>query len=172
MLPPTMSATKAMESGSDATGLRLIVGYKMVKAVAEIALAVVLVSVALAGGAHVLREFAMRVREHATAAWSVALAQRLVRAATGRHLQVAALASLLDGVFSGIEGWALHRRFAWSRWLIVGATSALVPFEIVSLVHRHSAGRLALLCLNVVIVVYLVLEARRHASSSALRRSR
>ena len=156
-----MSSTKRIESASGGSGLSFIVGYKLVKAVAEIVLAIVLVTVAFAGGAHALREFATRIREHATAAWSIALAERLVRAATGRHLQVAALASFLDGVFSFIEGWALHRRFAWSRWLIVGATSALVPFEIVSLVHRHSAGRFVLLCLNAAIVVYLVVGARR-----------
>jgi uncharacterized membrane protein (DUF2068 family) len=102
-----------------------------------------------------LRAFALNIQHHATAAWSIALADRLVQAATKRTLLVVALAAFLDGVLSYVEGWALHRRYRWSGWLVVGTTVSLLPFEAIELVRRLSAGRAALLLVNALIVVYL-----------------
>src|SRR5262249_54073528 len=99
-------------SPPDEVGLRLIVGYKFVKAAVEIAggVALLLFSTRVTGE---VRSIAIHVREHATAAWSVLLAQKVVQATTPRHLLVAAVASLLDGVLTAIEGWALHTRRRW-----------------------------------------------------------
>jgi uncharacterized membrane protein (DUF2068 family) len=141
-----------------AIGLRLIVGYKLVKALAELLLGVVLLFLGLAGLADHLQAVALSFRHHAAEAWSIALADRLVRAATERNLLVVALASILDGVVSSVEGWALHRRYGWSRWLVVGATACLLPFEVAALVRHLTAGRIALLSMNALIVVYLVLR--------------
>ena len=146
---------------SDAIGLRLIIGYKFTKAAAEFLLGVVILSMASAGLADELRTVALNVRNHATAAWSVALAKWLMNAATARNLRVVALASLLDAAASLFEGWALHRRFDWSRWLVVGATASLFPFEIVAIVRHLSAGRVALMVVNALIVVYLVRHRAR-----------
>jgi uncharacterized membrane protein (DUF2068 family) len=140
----------------NALGLRFIVGYKLVKAIAELLLGAVLLSLASAGSAGHLREVALNVRNHAAEAWSVALAERLVRASTERNLLVVGLAILLDGALSGIEGWALYHRYRWSRWFVVGATFALVPFEGLALASHFSVGRIALLIGNVSIVIYLV----------------
>lgn len=147
--------------GPDALGLRLIVGYKFVKAAAELLLAVLILSLASAGLADELRMAALNVRNHATAAWSVALARWLMNAATSRNLRVIALASLLDAAASLFEGWALHRRFGWSRWLVVFTTSSLFPFEVVAIVRHFSAGRVALMVVNALIVVYLVRHRTR-----------
>lgn len=136
-------------------GLKVIVRYKLVKAVAEIVLGLLLLltSARLLGD---LRELALMLREHATEAWSLALAGRMVRAATGRHVAVVGVASLLDGVSSSVEGWALHRRYRWSRWLVVIATGCLLPFEGVELVRRVTAGRIAFLFVNAAIVLFLL----------------
>jgi uncharacterized membrane protein (DUF2068 family) len=137
-------------------GVRLIVGYKLAKAVAALSLGVVLLFLGSAGLARELREVATALRHHFVAAWSVELSEALVRAAGGRHLVVVAFALLLDGASSLVEGWALHRRYRWSRWLIVGATSCLLPFEVFELYRRLSPGRFAVLIVNAAIVVYLV----------------
>jgi uncharacterized membrane protein (DUF2068 family) len=136
-------------------GVRLIVGYKLAKAAAALSLGVLLLFLGSAGLAHELREVAAALRHHFAAAWSVELSEALVRAAGGRHLLVVAVALLLDGVSSLVEGWALHRRYRWSRWLIVAATSALLPFEVLSLFRRLSLGRFAILLVNAAIVAYL-----------------
>lgn len=143
-------------SKRNVTGVRLIVGYKLVKAALEVSLGVALLVAGSAGLAEDLRSAAIHFQHHATAAWSTALAERLVRAATGRHVLVLALASLLDGVFSAIEGWALQRRYRWGRWLVVAATSSLLPFEALALARRLSLVRSALLIVNAWIVGYLV----------------
>ena len=141
---------------SDALGIRLIVRYKFVKAVVELLLGVLLLVLVMAGLAANLRTVALNIRDHMVEDWSIALAERALRVVTEPHLLVVALASFLDGVISAAEGWVLHRRYWWSRWLVVGATSCLVPFEGVALVRHFSPVRLALLLLNAVVVVYLI----------------
>jgi uncharacterized membrane protein (DUF2068 family) len=133
----------------------LIVGYKVAKAALEIAFGAALVLFATKA-TNELRIAAHHVRDHATAAWSVALADKIVQAATRRHLMVVAVASLLDGVLTSIEGWALHRRYRWGSWLVIAATSCLLPFEVISLARHLTAGRVALFFTNVAIVAYLL----------------
>jgi len=143
-------------AAQDAVGLRLIIGYKFAKASAECLFAGLLL---LLGTTHVteeLRAAAQGMQRHATEAWSLALAGRLVHAATARTVLLVAVAAFLDGVLSWVEGWALHRRYRWSGWLVVGTTVSLLPFEAVELVRRLSWGRVALLVINALIVVYLV----------------
>jgi uncharacterized membrane protein (DUF2068 family) len=142
-------------------GLRVIASYKLIKAVAEIGLGVVLISLGTAGVADDLQRVLHRVAHHATEAWSIALCARLLRVLTARRVLILAWASICDGVLSAFEGWALRRGHAWSRWFIVGATSFALPFEIVALVRHTHLGRFALLLVNVAIVLYLVRERLR-----------
>jgi uncharacterized membrane protein (DUF2068 family) len=137
-------------------GVRVIVGIKLAKAAIEIIIGVLVLSLATAGMAGELRTIVMAVRDHATEAWSIRLAEWVMNAATTQHLRVAAVASLLDGSFSCFEGWALHRRYRWSRWLVVGATASFFPFEIAAILRHFSVGRVALAVVNALIVVYLV----------------
>lgn len=152
-------AVASPKPGRD-VGLRLIVAYKVAKAVLEIAFGVALVVFATKATDE-LRSIAIDVRDHGTAAWSVSLADRVVRAATRRHLFVVAVASLLDGVVTAIEGWALHRRYRWAPWLVIGLTSCLLPFEVFALVRHVTAGRATLLLVNAAIVVYLLRREHR-----------
>ncbi len=139
-------------------GLRLIVAYKAIKAASEALLGAWLLGFGSAS-TQTLHSIAVKLSHHATAAWSIELAHELVHAATARHLVVVGLASVLDGAFSAVEGWALYRRYRWSIWLVIGATASLLPFETAALVHHFSAGRSALLLVNAVIVAYLLLHA-------------
>jgi uncharacterized membrane protein (DUF2068 family) len=146
-----------MRPYKSATGLRLIVGYKIVKAALELSFGVLLLIVGPAGLVQDVRGVALHFQHHATAAWSTALAERLVHATTEQHVLVVAVASLVDGVWSALEGWALHRRYPWARWLVVAATSSALPFEVVALVRHLSELRSALLLVNAGIVLYLAL---------------
>lgn len=111
---------------------------------------------ASAGHTQELRAVVSAVRNHATEAWSIAAAQWLASVATGRHLRVVAIAAFLDALLSLVEGWALYRRYSWSRWLIVGATSCLLPFEAVAMVRHFRAGRVAIMIVNLILVWYLI----------------
>lgn len=162
-----MSANTPGKRSDGEDGLRLIIGYKVIKAGAEVLLGAVLFAMISVGLADELRDVALSARNHAAAAWSISLAEWLMNAATSRNLHVIALASLLDGAWSGFEGWALHRRYRWSGWLVVAATASLFPFEIVAIARHARAGRIALLLLNVVIVGYLVRAQLRRAPTAA-----
>jgi uncharacterized membrane protein (DUF2068 family) len=155
-MTPAGKAARDVAPRSGAFGLQLIVGYKLAKAVVELGFVVFFVVIGPEHLTEQARAAAVYFRHHAAAAWSSALAEWLIGAATERHVFVVALALLLDGVSSCVEGWALHRRYRWSRWLIVGATSCLLPFEGVALARHPSASRTALLLVNALIVIYLV----------------
>jgi uncharacterized membrane protein (DUF2068 family) len=150
-------------------GVSVIVLYKLAKAGVQLTLAAVLV-VLLAGGLTTeLHDFAVHLAKDGTSAWSVALAKLLVRVTTksGVHLAIAALVA--DAALSFFEGWSLHRRFWWAPWLIVIATSTLLPFELVHIISRPHVGRVLLFVANLAVVVYLtrraLLEIRRQKQS-------
>ncbi len=155
-----------MESTNHGVGLRFIVAYKLLKAGLELVIGVVL----LALSRHVTNELhaiANALHEHAVAAWSLMLSARLVGLATRKHVVLVGAASILDAVVSYVEGWSLHRRYRWSRWLVVVATGSLVPFEIASLVRHFTVVRLLVLLLNAWIVIYLVRHRLTARSDSA-----
>jgi uncharacterized membrane protein (DUF2068 family) len=147
-------------------GLRLIVTYKFVKAVLQVAAAVLLFYGAAHGLSAKLADFAERLREHAVHAWSNVFAAALLRFVHARHSLVwTADALLFDAGLSSVEGWALWRGYTWGEWLVVGTTAFLVPFEIRALVHHLRLGRALLLVLNLIIVVYLIVNIRARRSA-------
>ncbi len=148
---------------SSPVGLRLIIGYKILKGMIELLTGASFLFLGAVGLAEKLTAFARVVRDHATEAWSISLAERLMHASTAHNLFLVALALIVDGTVTLFEGWALYGRYRWSRLLVVGTTSSLLPFEVVSLVRHFSAGRVVLLFVNALIVVYLL--QRRIASS-------
>ena len=60
------------------------------------------------------------------------------------------------------EGIGLWRYRKWAEWLTVIATSSLIPFEIYELARRLTLPRVGALVVNVAVVVYLVVQLRRH----------
>jgi uncharacterized membrane protein (DUF2068 family) len=142
-------------------GLRLIVGYKLTKAGAELLGGLALLCLAVAGYVARFREYLVLVRQHAVEAWVLQLARFIESETTVRHALVLAGALVLDGLFTALQAWGLHRRYAWGSWLVVIATAGLLPFEIVELVRRATLVRIAFLIVNVAIVMYLVRRQRR-----------
>lgn len=108
------------------------------------------------GLAEKLTAIARVIRHHATEAWSIALAERLIYASTAHNVFIVAVAVIVDGIVTLVEGWALHGRYRWSRWLVVATTSSLLPFELVTLVRHPSAGRVMLVLVNALILLYLI----------------
>ena len=138
------------------TGLRLIIGYKCAKAAAEILAGGTLLALGSAGATEKLIHAALTLRHHATEAWSIALAEKLLDVSTARHVLVVALAVIADGIVTAIEGWALYRGYGWSHWLVMLTTASLVPFEINALIRHLNTAHVLLLTVNVLIVVYLL----------------
>jgi uncharacterized membrane protein (DUF2068 family) len=141
---------------SDAIGLGLIVGFKLLKAGLALAFGAVLLWLVTAGFTDRFMTAAMQFRHHVAEAWSVELAQLLIHTATVHRLRVIGLAAIIDGASSLVEGWALYRRFWWSGWLIVCTTSAAIPLEVIAVIRHPSPIRITLLVANTLIVVYLL----------------
>jgi uncharacterized membrane protein (DUF2068 family) len=139
-------------------GLTVIIAYKMIKGVAWLILAPVLAVAVHVGLGHRLVGLAAELR-HGTHAWSLQLAELLLRAATPRGLWTIVVALLVDGIASLIEGWALVHGRWWGPWLVVVTTSLLLPLEAIALVHHPHFSRFLLLAVNVAIVVYLARKA-------------
>ena len=137
-----------------ARGLVLVIGYKLGKGLLEIALGVAFVLAIRMGIGEDLVAIAEHLRHHARA-WSIELARLVMRAARPRALWTIAVALSADGVFSLFEGWSLVRGWWWGPWLVVVATSALLPFEVVALVREPHVARAVVLAINAAIVVYL-----------------
>jgi uncharacterized membrane protein (DUF2068 family) len=150
-----------------ATGVRIIVIYKWVKTAAEVLAALALPGLMVGGEAEHLHALALALRSHMVGAWSMHLANLLVTVTTHRYLALTAVALGLDGAFSFVEGWSLWRGYPWGSWLVVIATSSLVPFEILELLREVRVGRVLVLMVNVVIVSYLVTRARRERRQGA-----
>jgi uncharacterized membrane protein (DUF2068 family) len=144
-------------------GLVVIIVYKLGKGALWLILAAALTLGIRMGIGHRLAGLAEHLRHHAHA-WSLALAQLVLRAATPRGLWTIVVALLADGLTSLVEGWALLHGKWWGPWLVVVATGALLPYELYALVRHPHPGRAALFVVNLVIVVYLVRQAlREHA---------
>jgi uncharacterized membrane protein (DUF2068 family) len=152
----------AAPDGRGELALRLIIVGKLVKAIFVLTTAAIFAALLLTGSSVHLHGFATSVREHVTEAWSVYLANAVISVTERRHLAVATGALLLDGTCTSLEWYALRRGHTWGEWLVVVATSSLLPFEVVALVHHHHVGRFVILIVNLAIVVYLALHALRH----------
>src|SRR5882672_5492646 len=147
-------------------GLVLIIVYKLVKGVLWLVLAVVLGVLTQMGLGGELLDFAEQLRHHAHA-WSLELAELVVRAASRRALWTIIVALAADGAFSLVEGWALVHGHWWGPWLVVVGTGSLIPFEVWSLARHPHVVRASLLAVNVAIVVYLARKAMRERGERA-----
>jgi uncharacterized membrane protein (DUF2068 family) len=140
-------------------GLRLIILYKLAKAALGLGFAAILWGLVLEGETDKLLDVVEAVRHHVTAAWSLELMDAILSATDRHHVEFLAAALTLDGSFTLFEWYALHTGRPWGEWLVVVATGSLVPFEVGAIVRHKRAGRVVLLLLNIVIVVYLARNA-------------
>jgi len=148
-------------------GVRLIVLYKGVKAVAEIAFAIVLLVLAATGEIGWVRELAHGLREHVASPWSVAIGRLLAALVSPRGLHLVVIALSLDGALSAIEGCSLWRGYAWAPWLVVAATLVPLPFEVREIVHTHRPSRVAIALVNTAVVAYLTGRIARRRRTPA-----
>ncbi len=139
-------------------GVTLIIAYKLGKGVLWLVFAAVLLATMRLGLGDRMLGFAAHLRHH-SGAWSLRLADLVVRAASRRGLWLIIVALVADGALSLIEGWALVHGHWWGPWLVVVATGSLLPFEVLALLRHPHAVRAALLLANAAIVAYLARKA-------------
>jgi uncharacterized membrane protein (DUF2068 family) len=78
-----------------------------------------------------------------------------------RHLRAIEAGTLCYALLHAVEGFGLLRGRDWASYLVVVATSALVPFEIIEIARKMSLLRISILILNLCIVIYLIAALRK-----------
>jgi uncharacterized membrane protein (DUF2068 family) len=142
-------------------GLVVIIVYKLAKGALWVLLGLVLTVMMRMGLAEHLVGWSDHLR-HQSRAWSVELADLLVKEATYRRLWTLIGALFGDGVLTLVEGWALWHGHWWGPWLVVGVTGSLLPFEVVHLLRAPHLSRFIVLLVNGAIVAYFVRHAVIH----------
>lgn len=59
------------------------------------------------------------------------------------------------------EGIGLWRERAWAEYLTIATTLSFLPFEVVEVLRRTSALRIAVLVSNIAVAIYLIICVRR-----------
>jgi uncharacterized membrane protein (DUF2068 family) len=151
-------------------GVVLIIVYKAIKGGLWLVLATVIAVLIHMDLADRVVGLADVLRVHARP-WSLELARLLLRASSRHALWTLVTALYADGTLTLVEGWALYHGRWWGPWLVVVATGALLPYELVSLVRHPRAVRVVLLLVNAAIVFYLARVASQHARAALTRRA-
>jgi uncharacterized membrane protein (DUF2068 family) len=144
-----------------ALGVSIIVVYKLVKAAVWCAAGGALLIALRLGETARLGLWAEALQTHLTQAWALKAARALAALTAPGHVRLAIVALVLDGALSLVEGWTLHRRYWFAPWLIVVATSSLLPLELFELTRAVRLGRLVILLVNATVVLYLARRALR-----------
>jgi uncharacterized membrane protein (DUF2068 family) len=139
-----------------AIGLEAIIDYKLLKAAVEVVLGLLLVALLLRGTEAGAASLAQLVLDHVSRAWALRAATAIVLTGTTAHMKIAAAGAFADAALSAVEGFALRAGRWWAPWLVVIATGALLPWELIEAIRKPGWLRIGLLALNVAVVVYLL----------------
>ena len=145
-------------------GLRLIIAYKVLKALLELGLAVTLTLVP--AKADVLSEHLAQELSDG-GAFLRRIGEWLQSLGAGAIVADARALAWLDGLSTALEAVLLYRGKAWGEWLVIAGLAVLIPAEVLSLERRPSQVKVAVLVINAAIVAYLLvlrLRASRHRS--------
>ena len=156
-----------LDTGADA-GLRLIILYKTIKAVAGAVGALVLFLL-VNRGVDALQHLATQLSHQMASPGAKWLAHFLETYATPKRLRWTALVLALDSVVTSAEAYMLHRRWRWGEWLVVVATGTFVPWEVYEVVVHLKPVRIGVLAINLAVVGYLSwrLTRRREVSENS-----
>ena len=150
-----------MTARSHHTGLAVIAMFKVVKGVLLLLLGLGLLKLV---HAEIATLFSLLIEAlHLNA--DSRIIHALVLKVDALQPQSVLLAGLVSLGYAGmllVEGIGLWLEFTWAAYLTVVSTSLLLPFELYEVIERVSILRVGVLLLNLVIVLYIVSQLRRH----------
>jgi uncharacterized membrane protein (DUF2068 family) len=77
------------------------------------------------------------------------------------HLRAFEVGTFFYALLHTIEGIGLFLERDWAGYLVIVATSSLIPFELYEIARKFTLLRIALFLVNVGIVIYLVVALRK-----------
>jgi uncharacterized membrane protein (DUF2068 family) len=90
-----------------------------------------------------------------------------VLSAPASRKEIAAAAAFAYAALFITEGIGLWLEKLWAEYLTIIATASFIPFEVYELVKEVTALRVLMLVLNAAIVIYLIVQVKRHHRRTA-----
>ena len=144
-----------------AIGLEAIIDYKLFKAAVEVVAGILLLALLWRGTEAGAASLAQILIDHVSRGWALQAATAIVLTGTTGHVKVAVAGAFADAALSAVEGFALRAGRWWAPWLVVIATGALLPWEVVGAVRKPGWLRIAILLANSAVVAYLLVAVVR-----------
>jgi uncharacterized membrane protein (DUF2068 family) len=144
-----------------AAGVRIIIAYKAIKAAGCLLLALALAIMLLTGYVAHAQMLANALRADLMNDWAVKLGELMLRWLQASRLWWIVAALVGESAIVSVEAWALYRGYRWGAWLVVAATSMLIPVEVIELAHKTTFLRVGVFLVNVAIVLYLLRRAMK-----------
>lgn len=144
-------------------GLRLIAGFKLVKAAAALAFgigALRLLSPEWAGRTEAWLVSLALDQDDRLVASAAAEALRLLRLAGARQLGALAAAAFFVSAVYVVQGIGLALGRRWAEYLTVVVTTVFLPVELMALWNRFTLVRAGTVGMNIAVVTYLVVRLR------------
>jgi uncharacterized membrane protein (DUF2068 family) len=145
---------------SHGRGLRIIAAFKLLKAVALLALGV--------GALRLLHKDVAAIVEHWINVFRgdphnhyINLLLTKLAIVDDRRLKELSIGTFLYSAIFFTEGIGLALKQRWAEYFTVITTSSFLPLEIYEIAKHASASKILALAINLAVVVYLVLEIRR-----------
>ena len=142
-------ATQPAQPAQGDLGLKLIVLFKLAKAIGQLSLFVALAWAFATGGLEALVTLVERYMGLGAAGW-------LRQNVSLSDSQALLLALGVDGTSTLLEGVGLYLGKRWAAYLVVVATSAYIPLQLWSMANGGAAWRVLPIALNLLIVGYLI----------------
>jgi len=141
-------------------GLRLIAAFKLLKAVALIAVGIGALKLVHKDTAAIVEHWVNVFRVDPHNHFIDRLLEKLAIIDDRRLKELSIGTFVYAGIFL-IEGVGLALKKRWAEYFTIITTSSLLPIEIYELAKRASTGKVLALLINLAVVVYLVVELRR-----------
>ena len=159
----TQSAPPAVDQRASTAGLRAVASFEALKGGIVLLLGFTL----LALHSHA-EDFAGRLLFHLHIDPDRRMAHALMNAATkvtDARLWTIAAATLSYCAVRFIEAWGLWNRRVWAEWFALLSGAMYLPWEILKITERPDWERIGVLCVNVLIILYM-LEIRIRGCST------
>jgi uncharacterized membrane protein (DUF2068 family) len=147
-------------SSAESVALYVIIAFKAVKCVTLFAIGLALLTMIGKDLGAVAERVAETLHLDIHRRFIARLIERLANVRK-QQVEIGAAAALGYSVVLAIEAIGLWRRRAWAAWLSVVFGSLLLPYEVYEFVEKRKIGILIGFFVNLAIVCYLAIEARR-----------
>jgi uncharacterized membrane protein (DUF2068 family) len=134
--------------------LKWIIAFKVLKTTSLAALGVTLLATRHKDPTDFLIRMALTLHLPVTSHLMERLLNFVANLTVQRRVALA-LTAFAYAALLGTEGVGLHYRKPWARWLTIIATASLIPLEVYECFRELHVGRVVILIINVLVVIYL-----------------